>query len=404
MSQQCIVDSDCAAPGCPTCFPGESCIGTVFNYHSEIHPPQAVAVTRLGGGYSFGRRRRGGRRATRTDVWITPDGGGAGDRCVVTHQPDSLQQATIECFPLSQPLANVNAMNFAFDIPLPPRPVGASRVRIRVHDQTPIGLPQPTITTSFVDGPTPVVHAVVDMTTPIGGELPGMVGKTVIAGWRRDRTRMARVRLQVTAIEILNPLKPVNPAVSQRMRCSETSAQDCSVTPCPPGETCRTFGGTIAGWEVFLETNGNWQKLAGLESIVAPATVPQSILFDEAVPLMGGVVRLHATGHSLDCRESVYGMSIRRDIQIFGVTDTLACLENAESHDIGELDVMIPSTALPARGQTVSQVTQSVGGEGGSCAAATSQLCLTDADCPSGDACTVTGGSYRLHYTITRRH
>ena len=31
------------------------------------------------------------------------------------------------------------------------------------------------------------------------------------------------------------------------------------------------------------------------------------------------------------------------------------------------------------------------------------QLCLTAADCPSGETCTVTGGSYRLHYTISRR-
>ena len=403
MSQQCIVDSDCVPPGCPTCLPGETCVGTVFNYHSEIHPPQAVAVTRLGGGHAFGRRRRGGRRATRTDVWISPDGGGAGDRCVVTHQPSSLQQATIECFPLSQPLANVNTSDFAFDVPLPPRPASASRVRVRVYDQTPIGLPQPAVTTTFVDGPTPLVHAVVDMTTPIGGELPSMVGKTIIARWRGERTRMARVRVQVTAIEILNPLKPMNPAVAERKRCSETSTQDCSATPCPPGETCRTFGGAIEGWQVFLEANGNWRELAGLEGIVAPATVPQSVVFDEAVPVTGGVLRLHASGHSLDCRESVYNMSIRRDLQIFGVTDTLTCLENAESHDIGEFDVIIPSATLPARGHTVPQVTQSVGGEGGACAAATSQLCLTDADCPGGDSCNVTGGSYRLHYTIRRR-
>src|SRR5207249_11599040 len=102
------------ARGFPTRLTGEPCVGRAFNYHSEIPPPQAVAVTRLGGGYSPGRRRSG-RRATRTDVWITPDGGGAGDRCVVTHQADSLQQATIECFPLSEPLADVNASDFPFD-------------------------------------------------------------------------------------------------------------------------------------------------------------------------------------------------------------------------------------------------------------------------------------------------
>jgi len=403
MSQQCVLDSDCAAPGCPTCLPGETCVGTVWNYHSEIHPPQAVAVTRLGGGYSPGRRRVG-RRATRTDVWITPDGGGAGDRCVVTHQADSLQQATIECFPLSQPLANVNASDFAFDLPLPPRPAGDTRPpRVKVRDQTPSGLPRPAVTTTFVDGPTPVVHAVVNMTTPIAGQLPSMVGKAIIARWRGDRTPMARVRLQVTAIDILNPLKPVHPAVSQRMRCSETSSQDCSATPCPPGETCRTFGGPIPGWEVFLEANGNWQKLAGLEGIVAPGSVPQRLRYDEAVPTTGGVLRLHATGHSLDCRESVYGMSIRRDLEIFGITDTLACLQDAESHDVGELDLTFTAAALPPRGQSASYVTQSVGGAGGSCSTTASQLCLTDADCPDGEMCDVTGGAYRLHYTITRK-
>jgi len=405
MTQQCVVDSDCMQPGCPTCLPGETCVGTVFNYHSEIHPPQAVAVTRQGGGYSFSRRKRAGRRATRTDAWISPDGGGAGDRCVVTHQTNSIQQTTIECFPLSQSLANVNGSNFAFDVPLPPRPANnARRPRVKVYDQTPAGLPRPAVTTTFVDGPTPVVHAVVDMTTPIAGQLPSNVGKTVIAGWRGDRTRMAKVRLQVTAIDILNPLKPVNPAVSQRMRCSETSSQDCSATPCPPGETCRTFGGPIAGWEVFLEANGNWQKLTGLEGIAAAGTVPQDLLFEEAVPVTGGTLRLHATGHSLDCRESVYGMSIRRDLEIFGPTDTLACLNDAESHDVGDLDLIIPSAALPARGQSTFYVTQSVGGAGGSCSTTTSQLCLTGADCPGGETCNVTGGSYQLNYTITRKH
>src|SRR5437016_1233713 len=329
---------------------------------------------------------------------------GPGDRCVVTHQPNSIQQATIECFPLSQPLANVNTSNVAFYIPLPPRPANGTRPpRVKVYDHTPLGLPQPAVTTTFVDGPTPLVHAVVHMTAPVGGVLPSMVGKTIIAGWRGDRTQLAKVRLQVTAIEIVNALKPVNPAVSERMRCSETSTQDCSATPCPPGETCRTFGGTIPGWEVFLEANGNWQKLAGLEGIVAPATVPQSLVYDEAIPLTGSVLRLHATGHSLDCRESVYGMSIRRDIEIFGPTDTLACLENAESHDVGDLDLTFTAAALPPRGRSASYVTQSVGGEGGSCSTSTGQRCLTDADCPSGQTGMVNGGPYRLHYTIRRR-
>jgi Cys-rich repeat protein len=31
------------------------------------------------------------------------------------------------------------------------------------------------------------------------------------------------------------------------------------------------------------------------------------------------------------------------------------------------------------------------------------QLCIKNADCPTGETCNVTGGSYKLHYTITKR-
>jgi len=57
-------------------------------------------------------------------------------------------------------------------------------------------------------------------------------------------------------------------------------------------------------------------------------------------------------------------MSIRRDVEIFGPTHTLACLLNAASHDVGNFNVTFPAASLPARGQSVSYVTQSVGGRG----------------------------------------
>src|SRR2546422_784412 len=313
MSQQCIVDSDCAAPGCPTCLPGETCVGTVFNYHSEIHPPQAVAVTRLGGGYSPGPRRPRP-RGPRARHWVTPAGRRGRD--------------------------------------------------------------------------------------PLAVQPPTVWGRAITGRCGGARTPRAGGGLEVPAFDSLTPLKRVRPAASQRMHCSETSSQDCSATPCPPGETCRTFGGPISGWEVFLEANGTWQKLAGLEAILAPATVPQGLHYEEAFPVTGGILRLHASGHSLDCRESVYGMSIRRDLEIFGPTDTLACLQDAESHDVGDFDVTFTDATLPARGKSASYVTQSVGGAGGGCSTTTSQLCLTDADCPGGETCVVTGGSFRLHYTI----
>jgi len=403
-SQACALDSDCAPPACVGCIAGETCVGTVFNYHSELHPPQAVAVSRPGAGHAFSRRRKGGRLATRTDVWITAGGGGAGDRCVVTHHANPLDLVTAtECFPLSQPLANVNASNFEFDIPLPPRPAGSPGLRrIKVIDQTPRRLRRPKVRTTFVDGTPPHVHAIVDMTSSVRGRLPRTVGKTIFTGWRRDQTPVTRLLVHLTAIEILNPLKPVAPAMDEKKRCSVTSAQDCSATPCPRGEKCLTLGGPIRGWELFFETNGDWQRLAGLEAVMVPGTIAEDLRFDTALP-SSGTLRLHASGHSLDCREGqLYGTSLRRTLQLYGFDDGPKCLQ-ADSHDIGAFEVSFGGPDFGSGGGSTSYVATSVGGAGGSCSATMSRLCLGDDDCPSGETCVVTGGSYRLHYTISRR-
>jgi hypothetical protein len=205
----------------------------------------------------------------------------------------------------------------------------------------------------------------------------------------------------VTGIEILNALKPVTPVVSERKRCSVTTAQDCSATPCPAGQDCRTWGGNIEGWEVFLEVNGDWRSLDQLADVSAPVTVPEAVAYDLALPA-GEPLRLHATGHSLDCRETMYDQSLSTDLQIFGFTDGVNCLL-AESHDVGDFELALGDVDLPARHRSKSYVTQSIGGKGGACSTTTSQLCLTTADCPSGETCVVTGGSYKLHYTIVRR-
>ena len=77
----------------------------------------------------------------------------------------------------------------------------------------------------------------------------------------------------------------------------------------------------------------------------------------------------------------------------------------AESHDIGALAVSLPGPDFGTGDRAKTYVTASSGGEGGHCAT-TTQPCLTDADCPTTPApetCVVTGGSYRLHYTIRKR-
>ncbi len=403
-TQNCVLDTDCAPPVCTGCMPsGETCVGVNFNYHSELHPPHAIAVSRVGKGYAYTRKVRGGRLATRTDVWISADSGGAGDTCLQTHQASALSLLSTECFPLSQPLFSVNASDFAFDIPLPPRPAGNTRPpRVKVFDQTPRKFPRASMTTTFVDGATPFIHAVVDLTTPVHGKLPSVVGKTIVAGWRHDVTPVTKLQIDVTGIEILNPLKALVPAIPLSQRCSVTTAQDCSSTPCPTGETCLSLGGPTPGWQVFLEANGNWTALADLEAIAAPGTVRQKIRYRVGLPV-GASLHLHATGKSLGCLESqLYGQSLQRDLALYGLTNGSICLADM-SHDIGQFDVTYGGPDFGSGGSTMTYATQSIGGDGGTCSATTIQLCLKDADCPSGETCNVTGGSYKLHYTITKK-
>jgi len=399
-SQACVIDADCAPPLCPACAAGETCVGVTFNYHSEVHPLQAVAISRIHG-YRTSRRVRGGGPATRTDVWISPDGGGAGDVCSLTHQANPAALLILDCFPLSEPLADVNASDFAFDIPMPPKPTGfMTRPIITIMDRTPKGLPRARVTTTFVDGPNPIVHAVVHMTAPVQGQLPSQVGKTIITRWRADPTPFRRVRVAITAIEILNPLKALTPASPLKRRCSITTTQDCSASACPAGETCLTIGGPTPGWQVFLETNGDWRELTGLGAVDAPVTIPQAVTFDAGLP-PGDTLHLHASGKSLGCLESqLYGTSLARDLALYGLTDGALCLADT-SKDIGSFDLTYDDPDFGSGGSSRSYVTQSIGGDGGHCSVTTGQLCLNNADCPD-EACVVTGGAFKLHYTITK--
>jgi hypothetical protein len=399
--QACIIDSDCAPPNCPSCVGGETCTNVTFNYHSELHPPQAVAITRTHG-YRPAKRMRFGRRGTRTDVWISPDGGGAGDACVLTHHANASDLLSENCFPFSQPIANVNDQDFSFQIPLPPRPAGnTSPPHVVVFDRTPKGLPRAPVTTTFIDGPNPVVLAVVHTTQPIGGQLPSKIGKIIFARWQHDPTPVTHVRVRVTGIEIVNPLKPVTPAVSLRKRCSTTTSQDCSATPCPGGETCLTLGGPTPGWQIYLEANGDWREVPALDTVAAPGMIPLNLVYDLGL-LPGDTLHLHATGKSLGCLEAqLYGRSLAADLALYGLFDGATCLVDM-SHDIGSFDLTYNAPDFGAGKPPISYVTQSVGGDGGHCSTTTGQLCLVDADCPTGETCAETGGAFKLHYTINR--
>jgi len=88
--QPCILSTDCDA--------GATCNGTHFNYRTEMHPPQAVAVLRpphgavIASGSSGDENEREDRDdgepqlATRADVFVSAFGGAVGDHCILTHR------------------------------------------------------------------------------------------------------------------------------------------------------------------------------------------------------------------------------------------------------------------------------------------------------------------------------
>ncbi|MFQ5668883.1 MAG: hypothetical protein ACE5I7_21010, partial [Candidatus Binatia bacterium] len=179
----CTIDSDCGGGTCDSPPPD-------FGYRAELHPPQAVAVIR-----NKSIRRR---PATRADVYISADGGGAGDVCTVTHLTNPLDVLLSKacfvnrCSPTGkvaditarscrtdkdcpkketcilldpdQRIADVNASDFEFDMPLPPQPPGATKVKIkakkiRIKGVKGSQMPKPTFQVTL--SPTPNVHVIV---------------------------------------------------------------------------------------------------------------------------------------------------------------------------------------------------------------------------------------------------
>jgi Cys-rich repeat protein len=255
---RCIIDSECPL--------GETCNNVNFNARTELHPPQAVVVLRQN---KFITAHGGAIPATRADVYLSNDGGGAGDACTVTHLDTASSVLTAKsCFSnmcsdgsracrsnkdckastcnifdptISQPLADVNAPdfnhcsvtarhclvnsdcpsgetcilmnNFEFDMPLPPQPTGATLKTQIKYPKKPANVaagvraPKPTLVPTLA--PTPNLHVIIPMASRLA---PG--------------------------------------------KCSVTTSQRCKVdSDCPSGQVCKGgkfpgyFTGSIsAGW------------------------------------------------------------------------------------------------------------------------------------------------------------
>jgi hypothetical protein len=484
-SAACIVDADCG-PTCNlatghcsnstasnilTCTSdadcGPTCVGANFGYSSEMHPPQAVVMLRNNKSLPASHKGRTAIPASQADVYISSDGGGAGDRCTVTHLASTLsvllskkcfldhcsKTTTRSCLTdrdcahgetcirldPAQRLANVNASDFAFDMPLPPPPPSPTpaTLEIRTKSFKPRSARMPHPIFEFTPGPTPNLHVVIPMTEPIrGGQLPNIFAERIRAGWKEDTTPLTHVRVQFTNLTINNPLKdsaPPVPRVCTNPTGGLTTTACATDADCTPG-TCSgsgigrhchrntncghtgvcngasiCVGGVTPGWRLWAEVNGDWIEFKKLQKLGSkkpfaeppyevpsptPLTIPEHYTFDEYVPPAASI-HLKVSGHSLNCLNMLFGHNLIDGLNEFGLTAGANCLQSS-SHDVGKIDVTYngPDFGTTAPGVPASYNVTSTGGDGGTCSVTTDQLCISDADCPAG-ACSTTAGACR---------
>jgi hypothetical protein len=400
-SRQCVLDGDCRPPVCTTgCGASEVCVGTHYGYSAEIHPPQATAAIRQGrGGVVSMRPGAKAVPATRVDVYLSDQGGGAGDRCVLTHVTPDVAQLGTECFPLAQPVARMNFQDFSFDVPLPPRPASAHRADWRIVTYPPPGGTAPRVRVRRrVHDPSPHLEMIVRMTRPTRGVIPTGYAGTMFAGWRGDLSPLTHVRVTINDLVIHNALQPAAPIAP--FTCS-TANTPCAVdADCPSGETCQGIG-VVKAWRMQASVNGEWQEFTGLGSVDTGSVVLQGLVYDQYLP-PGGEVHLVADGRALECIDAIYGVSLAHDLTQVGFNKGVACLAST-AHFPGQLDVTYAGPDFGAgTGGSTDYETVSSGGEGGHCSMSTMLLCTVDGDCPSGESCVTTGSAFTLRYRIER--
>jgi hypothetical protein len=325
----CVLDSDCPV--------GVACEGTVFHYRSELHPPQATAVIRTPRGAVLSATDGGPvTLVTRADLFVSGDGGGAGDACVVTAKPSLPALLGAPCFPLSAPLAllppgagPLNAVDFEVDVPLP-LPLGrVPFVEVVPHD-TPAAfgavVPARLELVNALDGPAPHVHAIVHMREPVGNALPTGFAATLNAGWKKaPHGPFAHLRVTLDGVVVRDPMKP-------------------SLVPGLP---------LPHGWTMEASVNGEWQQIAGLGGVdagSAGSTVPVHAVFEEYVP-RGGSLALFASAASFTCNDTLFGRTLLDDITGFGGNLQLAfaCLSDRRQLDAGAVAVSFAAPTFGAR-------------------------------------------------------
>jgi hypothetical protein len=400
-SEECIVDADCGPGKCAACGVSETCAGVKFGYSSELHPPYATAVMRRGRGAVLSADPVAhAAPATRVDVFVSSYAGGAGDECVLTHLTNPMHQLSVECYPLTRPVAaaHMNDRDFEFDVPLPPRPPGAVHALWRFEERPAPGGIAPTVDVeSFETAFEPKVHVRLRLTQATAAGLPTGYAATMVAGWDNDFTPLTHVRVSVLGVVIHNALQPRTPQIPRV--CPSNRATCRTSADCPPGDVCQGIG-AVKQWRLQVAVNGEWRELSGLQSVNQGDVIPQSIVYDQYLPA-DGKLSIFSNGIAEDCINAIFGRSLKQDLSELGFADGLTCLSAAQ-HNAGEVNVTYASPDLGSRSGVMAYETPALGGDGGSCSVTTDRLCVIDTDCPSTESCSRTDGAFALRYRIER--
>ncbi|HEY5676299.1 MAG TPA: hypothetical protein VIR81_05920, partial [Myxococcales bacterium] len=239
---------------------GAACNGAVFNYRSEMHPPEAAAVLRPIRGDVLGTDDDDARAqlTTRADVFVSAFGGSAGDECVLTHRNSINALLGTNCYPLRSPAAHVNDSDFSFELPLPPRPRHSSEPVWRVERHATPSLPgQAPVPAEVAVEPVTggaVPHLAVTVRMAHGAPLPTGFAATLVAGWRRPQdAELKHVRVTIEGVVVHDPLKAGG-----------------------------IVGHEAPGWRMQVSVNGDWRSLSGLAE-VGPGDA--GAFFPQATPL-----------------------------------------------------------------------------------------------------------------------
>jgi len=387
----CLFDVDC--PG------GATCEGTVWNFQTELHPPQAMATIRSGQGAVLkhggdGRDDDGeedndedGGRAvpvTRADIFVSANGGGAADGCVVTHKNSIDEVLGAPCFPLSLPLALLPpdappfySTDFSFEVLLPPVKHGGSPVWQVLDQPTPdiggVAVRARLSVEPKLNGGPPRLLVTVHMTERVGGRLPTGFAATLLAGWRHNQNvHFKHVRVTVDGVVVHDARKA--PLFSPDL-------------PTPPG------------WHMQALVGGHWQNLHGLETVDVGSEgtfFPIGAVFEQFLP-RNGTLGLRVDGSSKACVETMLGRSLLDTLIAFGgdLDAAQACLFT-DDPGIGSVNASFAGPGFGARNTAYEMPSTT-----GSCSLTRPQDCAVDADCPAGETCEGIG-SYSVRFHIEK--